>query len=101
VPVPRTVAPSRNVTVPVAPAGAVAVNVTDSPTVDGLADEASVISGAVLTTVTATAGEVAGLLLVSPGVDAVISSVPSGRVVVVIVACPPTIGAVPISVDPS
>ena len=49
VPVPSVVAPSRNVTVPVGvpvPGGTtatVAVNVTDCPNTDGLADDATVV----------------------------------------------------------
>ncbi len=100
VPVPRTVAPSRNVIVPVAPVGAVAVKITDWFTIEGLSDDVTATVGAPLTTVTITGGEVAGLLLASPGVLAVIGSVPSGRVTV-IVATPPMIGAVPIGVEPS
>jgi hypothetical protein len=100
VPVPRTVAPSKNVIVPVAPAGAVAVKVTDWLTIEGLRDDVTATVGAALTTVTTTGGEMAGLLLASPGVLAVIGSVPSGRVTV-IVATPPMIGAVPIGVEPS
>jgi hypothetical protein len=100
VPVPIMVPPSKNVTVPVALVGAVAVKVTGWLTVEGFSDEVSVISGAVFTTVTETAGEVAGLLVVSPGVVAVIWSVPSGRFVTVMVATPFTIGAVPIGVVP-
>jgi hypothetical protein len=100
VPVPRTVAPSKNVIVPVAPAGAVAVKVTDWLTIEGLRDDVTATVGAALTTVTTTGGEMAGLLLASPGVLAVIGSVPSGRVTV-IVATPPMIGAVPIGIEPS
>jgi hypothetical protein len=100
VPVPRTVVPSRNVIVPVAPVGAVAVKVTDWLMIDGLSEDVTVTVGAALTTVTMTGGEVAGLLFASPGVLAVIGSVPSGRFVTVIVATPPTIGAVPIGVEP-
>jgi hypothetical protein len=98
-PVPRTVAPSRNVIAPVAPVGAVAVNVTDWLTIEGLSDDVTATVGAALTTVTTTGDEVAGLLLASPGVLAVIGSVPRGKVTVM-VATPPTIGAVPIGVEP-
>jgi hypothetical protein len=98
--VPRVAAPSKNVIVPVAPVGAVAVKVTDWLTIEGLSDDVTATVGAALTTVTITVGEVAGLLLASPGVLAVIGSVPSGRVTV-IVATPPMIGAVPIGVEPS
>jgi hypothetical protein len=99
VPVPRTVAPSKNVIVPVAPVWTVAVKVTDWLTTDGLSDDVTATVGADFTTVTMTVGEVAGLLLASPGVLAVIGSVPSGRVIVM-VATPPMIGAVPIGVEP-
>ena len=101
VPVPRMVAPSRNVIVPVAPVGAVAVKVTDWLMIEGLSDDVTTTVGAPLTTVTTTGGEMAGLLLASPGVLAVIGSVPSGRLLTVMVATPPMIGAVPIGVEPS
>lgn len=100
VPVPRIVDPSKKVIVPVAPAGAVAVKVTGWLMIEGLRDDVTVTVGAVLTTVTETGGEVAGLLLASPGVLAVIGSVPRGRLVTVMVATPPMIGAVPIGVEP-
>lgn len=100
VPAPRVVAPSRNVIVPVAPVGAIAVKVTDWLTIDGLREDVTVTVGAVFPTVTETGGEVAGLLFESPGVLAVIWFVPSGRVETVIVATPPTTGAVPMGVDP-
>src|SRR5258708_19847939 len=99
VPVPRTVDPSRNVIVPVARVGAVAVKVTDWLTIEGLSDDVTTTVGAPLTTVTTTGGETAGLLLASPGVLAVIGSVPSGKVTVM-VATPPMIRAVPICVEP-
>src|SRR5258706_3051764 len=101
VPVPRTVAPSRNVIVPVAPVGAVAVKVTDWLTIEGLRDDVTATVGAALTTVTIVGGEVAGLLLASPGVLAVIGSVPSGRVGAGIVATSPMIGPVSICGWPS
>jgi hypothetical protein len=101
VPVPSIVDPSKNVIVPVAPAGAIAVKVTDWLMIEGLRDDVTVTVGAVFTTVTITGGEVAGLLLLSPGVLAVIGSVPSGRLGTVMVAIPPTIGAVPMGVEPS
>ena len=100
VPVPRGVPPSRKVIVPVAPAGAVAVKVTGWLTIEGLSDEVTATVGAVFTTVTETGGEVAGLLFASPGVLAVIGSVPSGKLLTVMVATPPTIGAVPIGFEP-
>ena len=100
VPVPMTVGPSKNVTVPVAPAGVVAVKVTDWLTIEGSREDVTTTVGAALTTVTTTEGEVAGLLLASPGVLAVIGSVPRGRLLIVMVATPPMIGAVPIGVEP-
>lgn len=101
VPMPRIVEPSKNVIVPVAPTGAIAVKVTGWLMIEGLSDDVTVTVGAVFTTVTTTGSEVAGLLLASPGVLAVIGSVPSGRVDTVMVATPPMIGAVPIGVEPS
>lgn len=101
VPVPRLVPPSKNVIVPVAPAGAIAVKVTGWLTTEGLRDDVTVSVAAVLPTVTVTGGEVAGLLFASPGVLAVIWSIPSGRFDTVMVATPPMIGAVPIGVEPS
>src|ERR1044071_8674180 len=65
--VPSDVAPSRNCTVPVADVGAtVAVNVTDCPTTDGFADEASVTVEAALFTVCGTAAEVLAAVFASP-----------------------------------
>jgi hypothetical protein len=49
--VPNTVAPFENVTVPVTPAGRVAVIVTVCPYVDGLGEELTVTVGAALFTV--------------------------------------------------
>jgi hypothetical protein len=100
-PVPRVVEPSRNVTVPVAPVVTVAVNVTAWSEVEGFNEDASPTVGVPLLTVTIVAGEVAGLLFASPGVLAVMGSVPTGSVVTVMVATPPTTGAVPIVVPPS
>ena len=57
--------------------------------------------GLALPTVTIVAPEVAGLLFESPDVVAVIGSVPIGKDGTVIVATPPTMGAVPIGVVPS
>jgi hypothetical protein len=99
-PVPRIAAPSRNVIVPVAPAGAIAVKVTGWLTIEGLRDDVTVTVGTVFTTVTIVAVEVAGLLLVSPEVVAVMGSVPTGKLGTVMVATPPTIGAVPMGVEP-
>jgi hypothetical protein len=100
VPVPIAVPPSRNVIVPVAPAGAVAVKVTGWLMIDGLRDDVTVTVGTGLETVTIVAPEVAGLLFASPDVVAVMGSVPIGKEGTLIVATPPTIGAVPIGVVP-
>jgi hypothetical protein len=66
-----------------------------------LIDEVSVIVGVAFVTITTVAGDVAGLSFASPGVLAVIGSVPAGSVVTVVIAMPFTIGAVPIGVEPS
>jgi hypothetical protein len=101
VPVPRTLAPSKNVIVPVAAAGAVAVNVTGWLTIEGLRDDVTITAGVTFPTVTIVAPEVTGLLFASPDVVAVMGSVPIGREGTVIVATPFTMGAVPIGVVPS
>ena len=56
--------------------------------------------GVIFITVTKVAGEVAALLLVSAGVLAVMESVPSVTRVIVMLATPFTIGAVPMTVAP-
>jgi hypothetical protein len=94
------VVPSRKVMEPVALDGAEAVKVTDWPVVEGFADEVRVIVGVAFVIVTVVAGDVAGLLFASPGVLAVMGSAPTGRFETVMVAVPPTIGAVPITVPP-
>ena len=66
VPVPRTVEPSMNVIVPVAPEGAVAVKVTAWLTIEGFSDDVTATAGATLLTIWVRGTEVAGLLLVSP-----------------------------------
>ncbi len=68
--------------------------------IDELSEDETDMVGEALTTVTVTEGEVAGLLVESPGVLAVIGSDPRGRLLIVMVATPPTIGAVPIGADP-
>jgi hypothetical protein len=65
-PVPMAVDPSKNVIVPVAPVGAVAVKVTVWLTIEGLSDDVSVTVGVGLLTTWVSGNEVAGLLLVSP-----------------------------------
>jgi len=62
---PSEVAPLVNVTVPVAPDGSVAVNVTDWPLVEGFADEVTVTTGVAFATVWLV-DPVAGLLFESP-----------------------------------
>ena len=66
VPVPRTADPSRNVIVPVAVAGAVAVKVTGWLTIEGLSEDVTATVGAVLLTIWVRGTEVAALLFVSP-----------------------------------
>jgi hypothetical protein len=70
-------------------------------TIEGLRDDVTAIVGVILPTVTIVAPEVAGLLLASPDVVAVMGSLPIGKEGTVIVATPPTMGAVPIGVVPS
>jgi hypothetical protein len=65
-----------------------------------LSEEVTVTVGTGLDTVTVVGAEVAGLLLESPDVVAVIGSVPIGNEGTVIVAVPPVIGAVPIGLLP-
>jgi hypothetical protein len=99
--VPITVPPSEKVTGPVVPEGTCSVMVTGVSGGGVAVDTAG--GGRVgvnFVTVTEVAGEVAALLLASPGVVAVMRSVPSGRVVVVMVATPLTMGAVPMGVEP-
>jgi hypothetical protein len=98
--VPRIAEPSRKIIGAVAPAGTVAVKVTGELGAAGFEDEVRVTAIGVLATVTVTAGEVAGLLLASPGVLAVIRSVPIGREGTVRVATPFTMLTVPSGVDP-
>jgi len=86
-PVPSTVEPSRKVTVPVVFVGRVAVKVTDWLKLDGLTDDVSTTAGDALLTV-CVVDPVAGLLLVSPPYVAVMGSLPTGRVDVVIVTVP-------------
>ena len=66
VPVPRTVAPSKNVIVPVAPVGAVAVKVTDWLMIEGLSDDVTATVGVPLTTVCERGAEAAELWFESP-----------------------------------
>src|SRR5580704_11511523 len=95
------VVPSENVTGPVTPAGMGSVIVTGAfgAGLFGVTIGATK-TGVVCVTVTIVAVEVAGLLFVSPEVVAVMGSVPTGKEGTVIVATPPTIGAVPIGVVP-
>jgi hypothetical protein len=84
---PSDVAPLVNVTVPVTPDGRVAVKVTDCPLVEGFVDDVRVTTGVAFVTVCEVV-PVAGLLFESPPKVAVIGSLPTGRVVVVIVTVP-------------
>ena len=104
VPVPSVVVPLVMVTVPVTPGGTVAVMATGEPKVLG-PEVVTVTVGVVLTTVTVVVGEVAGLLLVSPGVVVEMGLAPTGSDgtvrVAVPLAFPVTTGAVPRTVVPS
>ena len=66
VPVPRVVAPSSNVTVPVAPAVTVAVKVTESPKFDGFAELLRLVDDVALLTVWVRFEEVLPLKFESP-----------------------------------
>ena len=99
--VPNTVVPSVNVTGPVTPAGIGSVIVTGvfGAGLFGVTIGATRI-GVACVTVTMVGAEVAGLLFASPEVVAVMGLVPTGKDGTVIVATPPTMGAVPIGVVP-
>jgi hypothetical protein len=92
VPVPRLVAPSRKVTVPVgvpAPGAftvTVAVSVTACPNTEGFAEEATVVAVDALFTVSLDAADVLVLKLLSPPYTAVIEWVPTASRAVVNVA---------------
>lgn len=86
-PVPRGTEPSRKVTVPVTPAGSVAVKVTDWLKVDGFSEDVSTTVGFGLLTICVVV-PVAGALFVSPPKLEVMGSVPTGKTVVVIVTVP-------------
>ena len=85
--VPRTVAPSEKVTVPVTLEDRVAVKVTDCSACAGFSEEARVIVGEAFET-TCVVVPVAVLLLLSPLYVAVIVPVPTGSTVVETVAAP-------------
>jgi len=91
----------KKVTGPVTPGGMGSVIVT-GVFGGGLFEETigATSTGTAGVTVTVVGAEVAGLLFESPDVVAVMGSEPTGKVEVVIVATPPTIGAVPIGVVP-
>jgi hypothetical protein len=107
VPVPSVVDPSRNVTVPVgvpAPGdttATVAVNVTDCPNTDGLADEVRVVVVFALLTVWVRTALVLPEKLESPLYLAVIEWDPTASVDVANVATPPDSVPVPRVVVPS
>lgn len=86
-PVPSVAEPSRKVTVPVVFAGKVAVKVTGWLKVDGFAEDVRTTPGEALVTV-CVVDPVAGLLAVSPPKEAVIGSLPTGRVDVVMTTVP-------------
>ena len=98
-PVPSTVAPSLNVTVPVGVpevAGfTVAVKVTAWPAADGFTEETTEVVEAAWFTTCDSAGEVLGAKLVSPLYTAVMECVPTVSVEVVNVADPPLSVPVP------
>src|SRR5437868_1826881 len=76
--VPRSAAPSRNCTVPVAADGeTVAVSVTDCPNADGLTEELTLTVAVALTTVCVHAAAVLPMKLPSPLYTAVIECVPT------------------------
>ena len=99
--VPMGVEPSKNVTGPVTPGGIGSVIVT-GVLAGGLFEDTigATRTGVDGETVTIVAPEVTGLLFASPDVVAVMGSVPIGKEGTVIVATPPTMGAVPIGVVP-
>jgi len=99
--VPRGVMPLKKVTGPLTPVGMGSVIVT-GVLGGGLFEDTigATRTGVACVTVTIVGAEVAGLLFASPEVVAVMGSAPTGRLETVIVATPPTIGAVPIRVVP-
>jgi len=76
-PTPRIVAPSRNVMVPVAVEGTVAVKVTGWLSAAGFSDEVSVTLGVAIATVTVVAGEVAAFVFAVSAAEAVIGLEPT------------------------
>jgi hypothetical protein len=99
--VPMTVPPLVKVTGPVTPGGTVSVIVTGVLGSGlGLETAGGGSTGVVFVTVMMVTGEVAGLLLTSPGVVAVMGFEPMGRFGTVIVAVPLTMGAVPMGSEP-
>jgi hypothetical protein len=99
--VPRRVDPSKMETGPDTPGGIGSVIVT-GVLGGGLFEDTigATRTGVNGVTVTTVAPDVTGLLFVSPDVVAVMGLVPIGKEGTVIVATPPTIGAVPIGVEP-
>jgi hypothetical protein len=102
---PSVVAPSLNVTVPVAVPGAVevtvAVKVTDCPKSDGLADDTIAVAVAGKLTACVTVFDVLAAKLASPAYAAAIEWLPDVSVAVVNVATPATRALVPSVVAPS
>jgi hypothetical protein len=101
VPVPRDVAPSWKVTVPVAPVVTAAESVTLAPKAEGLREEVRVTVGVAMLTTWDTAVEVAPSKLVFPPYCAVIECVPTPSELVARVATPLLIVPVPRDVVPS
>jgi hypothetical protein len=99
--VPIGVVPFEKVTGPVTPGGTVSVIVTGVFGVGlELETDGGGSTGVVFVMVMTVTGEVAGLLLASLGVVAVMGLEPTGRFGTVIVAVPSTTGAVPIGSAP-
>jgi hypothetical protein len=98
---PNTVDPFEKVIGPVTPEGTCSVIVTGVFGLGFALDTPGAGStGVVLVIDTIVAGDVAGLLFASPGVEAVIGLEPTGRFETVMVAVPFTTGAVPMGVVP-
>lgn len=82
--VPKVAVPSLKITVPVAPDGVmVAVNVTDTPSPEGFADEDTAVVVLALFTVCDSAEELLLLQFESPAYEPVIECDPAVRAVVV------------------
>jgi hypothetical protein len=99
--VPNGVVPLKKVMGPLTPEGIGSVIVTGVFGAGLFEDTIGATrTGVAGVTVTTVGAEVAGLLLLSPDVVAVMGSAPIGKFETVIVATPPTMGAVPIGFVP-